>query len=302
MIKKIEDNLRCPKDQGVIERKKNGYWCTVCNYQFKLVPSFKDIIPDFRMFDIETTYSVQFTIPSQPLQEKDILNYSKATKSDYSSYSRNEIRKIFKTKLHREMLYYINKVKSDSGSDLLVLDLGCGKGGNRKYLNSVGIEYVYCVDYKPTKATHALVDVHRLPFADNSFDLILTTSTIEHFVNPYVAFIEMSRVLKESAALIASGSFWESWHAHSNFHFTPGGFYQLCKESNFELKDIWSNWGFIPAIATHAFGLGKYKRQTYKIQEWYDRWSVKRMGVKQTEIDNMRTSGSYGIYAISAKK
>ena len=45
------------------------------------------------------------------------------------------------------------------------------------------------------------VDIHRLPFADESFDLVVHSDTLEHVTNPVHALSECRRVLKTGGAI-----------------------------------------------------------------------------------------------------
>lgn len=40
-------------------------------------------------------------------------------------------------------------------------------------------------------------DAHRLPFKDNSFDLVLCSEVLAHLPNPKEAFIEVARLSRE---------------------------------------------------------------------------------------------------------
>ncbi len=45
------------------------------------------------------------------------------------------------------------------------------------------------------------VDIHRLPYADGSFDLVVHSDTLEHVINPIHALMECRRVLKPTGGL-----------------------------------------------------------------------------------------------------
>ncbi len=290
---------------GNITKSGENYKCSICDnvFPFKKLSSGNKV-PDFRCLGIRKTVSLSFEIPHMVLGKDKIESFGYATKIHFNCISREKIRKTYGTKLQKEILYYLDKYRGEKGKNLSVLDLGCGSGGNKRYLKSIGVDNVLSVDYDAPGAEY-LVDVHRLPFSDESFDLILTTSTIEHFYNPFIAFAEMNRVLKKDGVLIASGSFWESWHGNSCFHFTPNGFYVLCQTAGFELIDLWSGWGFIPSICSHALGLGKIKFITYKIQNIFD-WIIRFLYGKSADDEHrLKTSGSFGICAkkgLEAKK
>jgi SAM-dependent methyltransferase len=50
-------------------------------------------------------------------------------------------------------------------------------------------------------AAYPEVDIHRLPYADGFFDLVVHSDTLEHVINPIHALAECRRVLKPGGAL-----------------------------------------------------------------------------------------------------
>lgn len=148
------------------------------------------------------------------------------------------IKKKYETRLNQGVVNYVEKIVS--GKDRKrVLDLGCGQGGNRTFLALLGVSDVISFDLSSPVAD-IIGDAHLLPFKSRSFDLVLATAVIEHLYNPFVAFSEIERILEPGGYLLATASFWESWHDKSCFHFTPNGLYVLCHCSGFELLDLWS--------------------------------------------------------------
>jgi len=293
---KIEE-LVCPIDKGEITQEPKGLFCRSCNLEFPKVEFGSGYsIVDLRCIGNHSRVKMEFQIPQTLLDDKKLKKLGYATRVDFKCMPREEIRRKFKTKLQKEILYYIHQIKHELGSEIKVLDLGCGSGGNKSFLTSIGINNVLSVDYWSNKAD-ILVDAHRLPFKDSSFDLILTTATIEHFYNPFVAFSEISRVLKPGGSLIASGSFWESWHDQSCFHLTPNGFLLLCNSAGLTLEDLWSGWGFIPSVFSHALDLRRFKKYTYRLQDLFDLFLRLRRGNDFVFKHRLKTSGSFGIFA-----
>ena len=62
--------------------------------------------------------------------------------------------------------------------------------------------------------------------------------------------------------------------------------------------DLWSGWGFIPAVLTHALRPGlHWKRLGYRLQAVFD-WLVDlRRGERGVFRHRLGTSGSFGICA-----
>ena len=89
------------------------------------------------------------------------------------------------------------------------LEVGCGTARLSRFLARRGYEVVG-VDYEPealklaqrrivddgVEIPLALGDAFALPFADGSFDVVLSTGLLEHFAHPSPIVDEMTRVLK----------------------------------------------------------------------------------------------------------
>ena len=151
------------------------------------------------------------------------------------------------------------------------LDVGCASG---YMLSEISKKYPTCkyfgidayqkaikyakkryknIDFKVAAADH-------LPFADNSFDLILFYETIEHVENPHACLQEIKRVLRKNGKLILamdSGSLlfrivwfvWENtkgtvWRAAHLNPFKHEDLEDLILKSKFKInKKIFSHFG-----------------------------------------------------------
>ena len=292
----FKDILICPLDKGELLLDDAGASCSICNVHFPVAGVGASRQIDFRAEEIAGTFHLNFALPVKPISPQDTLGFGQTIDRQYNPFSRQQLRRQYQSKLQREILYYCSSLVAQIGPELNVLDLGCGKGGNTEYLKSLGATNIIKVDYSSELADYQ-VDVHRLPFRDETFDPVISTSTIEHFYNPFIAFQEISRVLKPSGTLIASGSFWESWHGNSCFHFTPAGLVILCESANMDVVDMWSGWGFIPSIFSHTTGIHALKPVMYSLQKLFDLLLRVVRGTDFARIHKFRTSGSFGILA-----
>lgn len=108
------------------------------------------------------------------------------------------------------------------------LDVGCGTGNSyaREFLRR-GISYVG-VDVSPDAVTaaraagidaHVIGDAAELPFADQSFDLVLCIEVFEHLFSPHLAAREILRVLRPGGRLVASTPNVAYWRLRANLLF-----------------------------------------------------------------------------------
>jgi glycosyltransferase involved in cell wall biosynthesis/SAM-dependent methyltransferase len=95
-----------------------------------------------------------------------------------------------------------------------VLDCGCGMGfylmtmGKLRDLTLVGVDgdvgRLDWAERERVPARLASVDIHDLPFADNSFDKVLMTEVLEHLADDRTAMREIFRILKPGGVLALS--------------------------------------------------------------------------------------------------
>ncbi len=80
-----------------------------------------------------------------------------------------------------------------------VLDFGCGAGAMVESLNGRGFDAWGCdiVMNEPTDRLRLIsADPYRVPFDDESFDVVLSDQVFEHVQDPDVAWAELRRVLR----------------------------------------------------------------------------------------------------------
>jgi ubiquinone/menaquinone biosynthesis C-methylase UbiE len=92
-----------------------------------------------------------------------------------------------------------------------VLDAGCGSGyvsdGLAPRLNLTGVDIeataiAFCQEHRTGSFLEA--DLTKLPFSDNTFDLVFFTNTIEHLEDPHPVLCELARVLKPDGQLLVT--------------------------------------------------------------------------------------------------
>ena len=123
-----------------------------------------------------------------------------------------------------------------------VLDAGCGDGRLGKLVKHIwGVE-VYGVDISKKGVTLArsfgvkakVADLSKkIPFASNSFDLIICTEMIEHVADPDTLLKEIRRVLKPDGTLLLTTPNLSSWTNRILFIL---GIYPIFMEASTEAK------------------------------------------------------------------
>jgi len=94
------------------------------------------------------------------------------------------------------------KIFLDVGSGLGFFSLRAGKLGARVYGIDIGDRLVDVCRKRYPKGKFSVASAVKLPFKDNSFDIVLCTEVIEHVNNQKKVISEIFRVLKKNGYLI----------------------------------------------------------------------------------------------------
>jgi SAM-dependent methyltransferase len=138
-----------------------------------------------------------------------------------------------------------------------VLEIGCGGGQNRQWVEGRGQQYVG-TDVSKTRVFEwlqryggpdLLCDAHFLPFRESQFDLVYSAATTEHLACPQRVVQEVFRVLKPGGYFLSNVSFLEPWHDNSYFHMTPLGVIELLTRAGFEIEFLWPGRGYSGFVA-----------------------------------------------------
>lgn len=97
-----------------------------------------------------------------------------------------------------------------------LLDVGCG---DRPYRNLIAADQYVGLDVSADGDLIGFADA--LPFADQSFDVVLATEVIEHLPDAYKGVHEMARVLRRAGVLILSVPFVHELHEQPYDFFRP---------------------------------------------------------------------------------
>ena len=123
-----------------------------------------------------------------------------------------------------------------------VLNLGAGAGGETKLLLDKGYDVVGItlgrdnVNMSKEKYGVDLVesDMHILDFLPNSFDSVFMVQTFEHFLSPFIACMEMWRVLRVGGLVYNDmpdpddDDMWTIWHTNLMYPRQVKKIFELC--------------------------------------------------------------------------
>jgi SAM-dependent methyltransferase len=142
-----------------------------------------------------------------------------------------------------------------------LLDVGCGDKPYEAIFSPFVSEYVgieHEAVFSKTNASAAdrrpdlYYDGNRLPFADGSFDTVLSIQVLEHTPHPQRLLMEMARVLRTDGLLILSAPFSGRLHEepYDYYRYTPHGLRSMCEEAGLEVTEVWDQ-GNIWSVIGH---------------------------------------------------
>ena len=108
----------------------------------------------------------------------------------------------------------ILKVLDKIGTQGIVLDFGAGNT-QKEYLKP-NICYLEVQQYP---FTDLVCNTQKLPFADNSFDGVISHAVFEHIPNPFITAQELYRILKPGGLIFIDTAFLQPFHSDPNHYF-----------------------------------------------------------------------------------
>ena len=117
-----------------------------------------------------------------------------------------------------------NIIKRFSLSDQsFFLEIGSGRGDFTNTFFELGLKNIFATDYDSKSQKYLNDNIifkkldmnnEKIPFDDNTFDLIYSKSLIEHLINPENYIRECHRVLKKGGIIITFTPNWETQYKH----------------------------------------------------------------------------------------
>lgn len=167
-------------------------------------------------------------------------------------------------KTRRKIIRHIlKKHRSIFGDEIKILDVGCGAGLLLKEMESFGVCYGIDVSQKAVDFCKKrgikniqVADAARIPYPDNTFDVVVALDVIEHIENDEEAVREVYRVLKpRGVAIIAVPAFMFLWGvtdvvSHHHRRYTLPELRRKIKSANFSIiRASYFNTFLFPFIA-----------------------------------------------------
>jgi len=168
--------------------------------------------------------------------------------------------------------YVLSAIARGSG---WALDLGGGRGELAKSLGDRGYRYAN-VDLRPAGPGAVAADAECLPFPDRTFDLVVSSDSLEHFPTPDAAVREARRVLRQEGKLVVWVPFMHPFHGDDLYRYTPLGLRFLLEGAGFRIDSInapLSVASFLAQVVATLFrriGLGKLERPVERAAAWLD--------------------------------
>lgn len=129
--------------------------------------------------------------------------------------------------LRSRRLIFSQWARQFEGRHLTVLDIG-GRYQPYRPLFGASIAKYLAIDLVETALVNVVASGETLPFAPESFDMVIATQVMDYFKEPTVAVQQMHMVLKRGGTLLASiPACAPSFNEHERWRFTRTGLTQL---------------------------------------------------------------------------
>lgn len=146
---------------------------------------------------------------------RDLLSSIRIKKFNTESLSDNNYKEYIKAQMNRSISrkhtnpekivkYLLTKLfeKDNISKDIKIISIGCRNINEIKAIESFGFKNIIGIDLYSENKSILIMDMHDIQFPENSFDLIYSSHSLEHSINPSKAISEFVRVAKDNAYFI----------------------------------------------------------------------------------------------------
>lgn len=130
----------------------------------------------------------------------------------------------------------------------VALDLGGRHGELEGPVTAAGYTYVNLDYARPSSGVQG--DAHQLPFAADSFSLVLSVDTLEHFAAPWTVLAEVQRVLVPGGRLHISVPWMHPFHGDDLWRYSPLGLRRLLAAAGLTVESFHGKDGLFTAMAS----------------------------------------------------
>lgn len=118
------------------------------------------------------------------------------------------------------------------------LDFGAGTAKYKNIILSNTSRYT-TFDMQAGKNIDIVGDALNPPFADKSFDTVISTQVLEHVEKPWIMVAQIGRIMKSGGICIITAPFLVPFHAdpHDFFRYTKEGMESLFKNEDFDIVE-----------------------------------------------------------------
>ena len=130
------------------------------------------------------------------------------------------------------------------------LDLGGRHGELEGPVAAQGYTYVNLDYSRPPTGVQG--DAHRLPFPQDTFTLVLSVDTLEHFSAPWTVLDEVQRVLVPGGRLVISVPWMHPFHGDDLWRYSPLGLRLMLEKAGLTVETFEGKDGLFTAVGATA--------------------------------------------------
>lgn len=147
----------------------------------------------------------------------------------------------------KKFLHLLNAARQCNKQSIL-LDISAGCGHYKDFFahtNYISIDLAVAETWSYAELD-LMGDALNLPIKENSVDVIISSSSLEHYSDPFAAFREFTRVLKPAGHLYLDVPFTHVEHQipHDYFRFSRYGLKHLCQLNQLDIVTLQPDCGF----------------------------------------------------------